>query len=47
MKKAKALDPAIKNAFGFGALYTAGDLDARFAYGHTSFETDASYKHPF
>ena len=43
--KVKALDPAIKNAFGFGALYTAGDLDARFAYGHTSFETDASYKH--
>ena len=44
-EKGKSLDPAIKNAFGFGALYTAGDLDARFAYGHTSFETDASYKH--
>ena len=44
-EKGKPLDPAIKNAFGFGALYTAGDLDARFAYGHTSFETDASYKH--
>ena len=44
-EKGKALDLAIKNAFGFGALYTAGDLDARFAYGHTSFETDASYKH--
>ena len=44
-EKGKALDPAIKNAFGFGALYTAGDLDARFADGHTSFETDASYKH--
>ena len=44
-EKGKALDPAIKNASGFGALYTAGDLDARFAYGHTSFETDASYKH--
>lgn len=44
-EKGKALDPAIKNAFGFGALYTAGDLDARFAYGHTSFETNASYKH--
>jgi raw score 10.29 len=44
-EKGKALDPAIKNAFGFGALYTAGDLDVRFAYGHTSFETDASYKH--
>ena len=35
----------IKNAFGFGALYTAGDLDARFAYGHTSFESNATYKH--
>ena len=44
-EKGKALDPAIKNAFALGALYTAGDLDARFAYGHTSFETDASYKH--
>ena len=44
-EKGKLLDPAIKNAFGFGALYTAGDLDARFAYGHTSFETPASYKH--
>ena len=44
-EKGKALDPAIKNAFGFGALYTAGDLDARFAYGHTSFETNATYKH--
>ena len=36
---------ALKNAFGFGALYTAGDLDARFAYGHTNIETNASYKH--
>ena len=44
-EKGKALDPAIKNAFGFGALYTAGDLDARFAYGHTNFETGATYKH--
>ena len=44
-EKGKALDPAIKNAFALGALYTAGDLDVRFAYGHTSFETDASYKH--
>ena len=44
-EKGKPLNPGIKNAFGFGALYTAGDLDARFAYGHTSFETDASYKH--
>ena len=44
-EKGKALDPAIKNAYAVGALYTVGDLDARFAYGHTSFETDASYKH--
>ena len=44
-EKGKALDPAIKNAFGFGALYTAGDLDARLAYGHTNFETGASYAH--
>ena len=44
-EKGKALDPAIKNAFGFGALYTAGDLDARLAYGHTNFETNASYDH--
>ena len=41
----KALDPAIKNAFALGALYTAGDLDARFAYGHTNLETNATYKH--
>ena len=26
-------------------LYTAGDLDARLAYGHTNFETGASYAH--
>ena len=44
-EKGKALDPAIKNAFALGALYTAGDLDARFAYGHTNFETNATYKH--
>ena len=44
-EKGKALDPAIKNAFALGALYTVGDLDARLAYGHTSFETPASYKH--
>ena len=37
--------PYIKNAFALGALYTAGDLDARFAYGHTNFETNATYKH--
>jgi len=34
--KGRALTPGLKNAFGFGALYTAGDLDARFAYGHTN-----------
>ena len=44
-EKGKALDPAIKNAFALGALYTAGDLDARFAYGHTNLETNATYKH--
>ena len=44
-EKGKALDPAIKNAYAVGALYTVGDLDARLAYGHTSFETPASYKH--
>ncbi|VTX71297.1 porin [Haemophilus parainfluenzae] len=37
--------PYTKNAYAVGALYTVGDLDARFAYGHTSFETPASYKH--
>ena len=37
--------PYIKNAFALGALYTAGDLDARLAYGHTNFETGASYAH--
>ena len=44
-EKGNPLKPGIKNAYAVGALYTAGDLDARFAYGHTSFETDASYKH--
>ena len=44
-EKGKALDPAIKNAYAVGALYTVGDLDARLAYGHTSFENPASYKH--
>ena len=44
-EKGKPLDPGIKNAYAVGALYTVGDLDARLAYGHTSFETDASYKH--
>ena len=44
-EKGKALDPAIKNAYAVGALYTVGDLDARLAYGHTNFETGASYAH--
>ena len=43
--KGRALSTPLKNAYGFGALYTAGDLDARFAYGHTNFETNASYDH--
>ena len=45
LQKLSALTPGLKNAFGFGALYTAGDLDARFAYGHTNLETNATYKH--
>ena len=44
-EKGKLLKPGIKNAYAVGALYTAGDLDARFAYGHTNFETGASYAH--
>ena len=44
-EKNQPLEQRIKNAYAVGALYTAGDLDARFAYGHTSFETDALYKH--
>ena len=44
-EKGKPLDPGIKNAYAVGALYTAGDLDARLAYGHTNFETGASYAH--
>jgi len=43
--KGNLLKVGLKNAYGLGALYTAGDLDARFAYGHTSFETNATYKH--
>ena len=43
--KGNPLKVGLKNAYGFGALYTAGDLDARFAYGHTNFETNATYKH--
>ena len=44
-EKGKPLDPGIKNAYAVGALYTVGDLDARLAYGHTNFETNASYAH--
>ncbi|WP_049382991.1 MULTISPECIES: porin [Haemophilus] len=44
-EKGKPLNPGIKNAYAVGALYTVGDLDARLAYGHTSFENPASYKH--
>ena len=43
--KGNLLKVGLKNAYGLGALYTAGDLDARFAYGHTSLETNATYKH--
>ena len=43
LQKLSEPKPYIKNAFALGALYTAGDLDARFAYGHTNFETGASY----
>ena len=44
-EKGNPLKPGIKNAYAVGALYTAGDLDARFAYGHTNLETNATYKH--
>ena len=44
-EKGNTLKPGIKNAYAVGALYTVGDLDARLAYGHTNFETDASYAH--
>ena len=39
------LKVGIKGGFALGALYTAGDFDARFAYGHTNYETKASYSH--
>ena len=44
-EKGNPLKPGIKNAYAVGALYTVGDLDARLAYGHTNFETNASYAH--
>ena len=43
--KGNLLKVGLKNAYGLGALYTAGALDARFAYGHTNLETNATYKH--
>ena len=43
--KGNLLKVGLKNAYGVGALYTVGDLDARFAYGHTNLETNATYKH--
>ena len=43
--KGVALSTGIKNAFALGGLFTAGDLDARFAYGHTNLETGANYTH--
>lgn len=39
------LKVGIKNGFALGALYTAGSLDARFAYGHTNYETGSSASH--
>ena len=44
-EKNQPLDQRIKNAYAVGALYTVGGLDARLAYGHTNFETGASYAH--
>ena len=43
--KGMALKQGIKNAFALGALFTAGDLDARFAYGHTNYETGTKDAH--
>ena len=43
--KGRELKVGLKNAFAVGALYEAGALDARLAYGHTNLETNASYKH--
>ncbi|EER47491.1 outer membrane protein P2-like protein [Actinobacillus minor NM305] len=36
---------AVKNAIGVGALYSVGDADVRFAYGHTNYETNSAIKH--
>ncbi|AWI51572.1 porin [Actinobacillus porcitonsillarum] len=35
----------VKNAIGVGALYNAGNVDVRFAYGHTNYETNSAIKH--
>jgi len=43
--KGNLLKVGLKNGFALGALYTAGDLDARLAYGHTNFETNAAHSH--
>ena len=43
--KGNLLKVGLKNGFALGALYTAGDLDARLAYGHTNFETNAAHAH--
>ena len=43
--KGMVLKQGIKNAFALGALFTAGDLDARFAYGHTNYETGTKDAH--
>ena len=39
------LKVGIKGGFALGALYTVGDFDARFAYGHTNYETKSSESH--
>ncbi|VEI30186.1 outer membrane protein P2-like protein [Haemophilus parainfluenzae] len=43
--KGRELKVGLKNAFAVGALYEAGALDARLAYGHTNFETNAAHSH--
>lgn len=43
--KGMPLKKGYKNGFALGALFNAGDLDARFAYGHTNRETGANYTH--
>lgn len=43
--KGRALNPAIKNAFGAGAIYARDAYDVRFAYGHTNYETGSNASH--